>query len=68
MMEGLRKGKAQNNRNGLDGRQLLEIIVRKWGVPYDLQFRKNTPFGEGSANLYINGIFTKKFIRNFKFI
>eukprot|EP01041_Mallomonas_annulata_P005801 gene5801-11705_t len=30
----------------LGGRQLLEMIIRKWGVPYDVQLRKNTPFGE----------------------
>ena len=38
----------------LGGRELLEIIVRKWGVAYDIQIRKNTPFGEASGNVYLN--------------
>jgi hypothetical protein len=38
----------------LGGRELLEMIIRKWGVAYDLQLRKNKPFGDGSENLYIN--------------
>ena len=36
------------------GRELLELIIRKWGVAYDIQIRKNTPFGEGSGNVYLN--------------
>lgn len=37
------------------GRELLELIVRKWGVAYDVQLRKNKPFGEaGPANIYVN--------------
>eukprot|EP01038_Epipyxis_sp_PR26KG_P005266 gene5266-7317_t len=28
----------------LGGRELLEIIVKKWGVAYDLQLRKSAPF------------------------
>ena len=38
----------------LGGRELLDLIIKKWGVAYDLQLRKNTPFGEGSENIYIN--------------
>lgn len=38
----------------LGGKQLLEMIIRKWGVAYDIQLRKNTPFGDSSANIYIN--------------
>ena len=38
----------------LGGRELLELIIRKWGVAYDIQIRKNTPFGEGSGNVYLN--------------
>jgi hypothetical protein len=30
------------------------MIIRKWGVAYDLQLRKNKPFGDGSEKLYIN--------------
>jgi len=36
------------------GRELLELIVRKWGAAYDLQFRKIAPFGEASGNIIIN--------------
>mmetsp|Transcript_6989 Transcript_6989/g.11663 ORF Transcript_6989/g.11663 Transcript_6989/m.11663 type:complete len:186 (+) Transcript_6989:43-600(+) len=38
----------------LGGRELLEMIIKKWGVAYDIQLRKNKPFGDGSENLYIN--------------
>ncbi len=38
----------------LGGRELLDLIIKKWGVAYDVQLRKNTPFGEGSANIYVN--------------
>mmetsp|Transcript_1717 Transcript_1717/g.1865 ORF Transcript_1717/g.1865 Transcript_1717/m.1865 type:complete len:197 (+) Transcript_1717:160-750(+) len=38
----------------LGGRELLDMIIRKWGVAYDIQLRKNKPFGDGSANIYIN--------------
>jgi hypothetical protein len=48
----------------LGGRELLELLVRKWGVAYDLQLRKNKPFGEGSANIYINGIINNKLIEH----
>lgn len=37
-----------------DGRELLKLIIKKWGVAYDIQLRKNSPFGEASANIYIN--------------
>jgi len=36
------------------GRELLELIIKKWGVAYDIQLRKSAPFGEGSENIYIN--------------
>lgn len=38
----------------LGGREFLEMIIKKWGVAYDIQLRKNTPFGEGSSNIYLN--------------
>lgn len=38
----------------LGGRELLEIIIKKWGVAYDIQLRKSKPFGDGSENIYIN--------------
>lgn len=36
------------------GREFLEIIIKKWGVPYDVQLRKSKTFGEGSENIYLN--------------
>eukprot|EP01035_Chromulina_nebulosa_P017082 gene17082-22595_t len=42
------------DKNKLGGRELLEIIVKKWGVAYDIQLRKSKPFGDGSENIYIN--------------
>ena len=42
------------DKTKLGGRELLELIIRKWGVAYDIQLRKNAPFGEGSANIYVN--------------
>jgi hypothetical protein len=42
------------DRTKLGGRELLDLIIRKWGVAYDVQLRKNSPFGEGSSNIYIN--------------
>jgi hypothetical protein len=38
----------------LGGRELLNLMINKWGAAYDLQIRKSTPFGEESANVYIN--------------
>lgn len=38
----------------LEGRELLEIIIKKWGVAYDVQLRKSKTFGEGSENIYLN--------------
>lgn len=32
----------------------MEIILKKWGVGYDIQIRKNAAFGDGSQNVYIN--------------
>lgn len=42
------------DKSKLGGRELLELIIKKWGVAYDIQLRKNAPFGEESANIYIN--------------
>lgn len=36
------------------GRDLLEMLVKKWGAAYDIQLRKNAPFGEASGNIYVN--------------
>lgn len=44
----------ESNDEKFGGRELLKLIIRKWGVAYDIQLRKNKPFGEGSANIYIN--------------
>jgi hypothetical protein len=30
------------------------MIVKKWGVAYDIQLRKSKPFGDASKNIYIN--------------
>ena len=38
----------------LGGREILNLLINKWGAAHDLQIRKNTPFGEESANVYIN--------------
>ena len=38
----------------LGGRELLDLIIRKWGVAYDIQVRKSSPFGEASGNIYLN--------------
>ena len=46
---------TQGESGKLGGRELLELLVRKWGVAYDLQIRKSAPFGEGSSNIYVNG-------------
>jgi hypothetical protein len=48
----IRAETADKSRFG--GEDLLELIIRKWGVAYDLQLRKTKPFGEGSENIYIN--------------
>ena len=47
---------ARIDRSGkkLGGRELLDLIIRKWGVAYDIQLRKSTPFGPGSENIYVN--------------
>jgi hypothetical protein len=36
------------------GRELLELLVTKWGVAYDITLRKSAPFGEASGNIYLN--------------
>ena len=38
----------------LGGREILNLLISKWGAAYDLQIRVNAPFGEESANVYIN--------------
>lgn len=50
----LQKEKEKRKLGIFDGRQMLELIVKKWGVAYDVQLRKNKPFGDASANIYIN--------------
>ena len=46
---------SQSSKDGDFGaRDMLELIIKKWGVAYDVQLRKNTPFGEGSGNIYVN--------------
>jgi len=52
MMKVLNEDSTDSGKLG--GRELLEIIIRKWGVAYDIQVRKNTPFGESSGNVYLN--------------
>lgn len=42
------------DKSKLGGRELLDLIIRKWGVAYDIQLRKLKPFGDGSENIYIN--------------
>ena len=50
----------------LGGREFLEIIIKKWGVAYDIQLRKNTPFGEGSANIYLNVMWSYFGMKSFR--
>lgn len=51
----LRALEAENKSDGkFGGRDLLQMIIKKWGVAYDVQLRKNSPFGDASANIYIN--------------
>lgn len=46
---------SQSSKDGDFGaREMLQLIIKKWGVAYDVQLRKNTPFGEGSGNIYVN--------------
>jgi len=46
---------SQASRDGDFGaRDMLGLLIKKWGVAYDVQLRKNTPFGEGSGNIYVN--------------
>ena len=47
------KESTPDDRN-LGGREILNLLVNKWGAAYDLQIRVNAPFGEESANVYIN--------------
>jgi len=52
ILEVLKSETSSNDKLG--GKELLELLIRKWGVAYDIQLRKNKPFGDGSENLYIN--------------
>ena len=54
VMNTLKEESIDRSGAKLGGRELLDLIIKKWGVAYDLQLRKNTPFGEGSENIYIN--------------
>ena len=45
---------AEPDDTKLGGWEILNLLVNKWGAAYDLQIRKNSPFGEESANVYIN--------------
>ena len=54
VMNTLNEARIDRSGTKLGGRELLDLIIRKWGVAYDLQLRKSTPFGEGSANIYVN--------------
>lgn len=38
----------------LEGKELLEIIIKKWGVAYDVQLQKSKTLGEGSENIYLS--------------
>lgn len=38
----------------LEGKELLEIIIKKWGVAYDIQLQKSKTLGEGSENIYLS--------------
>ena len=59
--------KGQTPTEGkLGGREFLEIIIKKWGVAYDIQLRKNTPFGEGSANIYLNVMWSYFGMKSFR--
>ena len=42
------------NNGKFGGRELLELMIKKWGAAYDLQLRKAAPFGEASGNIYVN--------------
>jgi hypothetical protein len=45
---------TSKNTGKFGGRELLKLLIKKWGVAYDIQLRKNTPFGDASSNIYIN--------------
>ena len=42
--------KEDSDKSKLIWRQLLEIVIKNWGVRYDLQLRKNMWFVEGKWN------------------
>ena len=54
MLNILKEQSPDQSSGKLGGRELLELIIKKWGVAYDIQIRKNSPFGEASGNVYIN--------------
>ena len=50
----LRALQAETKNDGkFGGRELLKLLIKKWGVAYDITFRKSKPFGEGSENIYV---------------
>ena len=50
----LRALQAETKSDGkFGGRELLKLLIKKWGVAYDITFRKSKPFGEGSENIYV---------------
>ena len=63
IMQELEKGKSEYSSTKLGGRELLELIIRKWGVAYDIQLLKSSPFGEGSSNVYVN---SKSYLLSFR--
>ena len=42
------------DKSKFGGRELLELMIKKWGAAYDIQLRKAAPFGEASGNIYVN--------------
>ncbi len=52
VMKGLKEQSLDDSKLG--GRELLSLIVTKWGLAHDVQLRKLKPFGDGSENIYVN--------------
>lgn len=52
IMKVLKEQSIDNTKLG--GRELLNLMIKKWGVAYDIQLRKLKPFGDGSENIYVN--------------
>lgn len=44
---------SRSNRDKISGKDLLKLIVQKWGVAYDVRLRKTEVFGEGGVYLNI---------------